>query len=277
MLNLMYYLLVSLLVLPSAHGSKSRCSWLLGGSNYAQRDGGSYTFRNGRVIWVSTDGRKIQPYFTASASHREILRRQLGEVRFNEIMASRDPEAAARVAVASQAATSPMKIRMTEIPLDKPLPPEMIDEVLLYLQSAGIYAPTFEDYLRLNLDQIPELGRRQVDIKFVDVKFLTGSREKFGAGDESQVIKLRLYKPLYEFDPVDTTKNFIYHIRIVEAAKGFISEERLLYKLGHWADPGTVGAISLGVLHRKENSGYQFTVANEVPPMRGRWRWPVEK
>jgi hypothetical protein len=230
---------------------------------------GQYLFPERGVTWVPDDlaAPATSIVYYTDPSHLEILRRQLGEARFREVMRSMDPEKAAREALEEQR----LRIRnlephefsemiqrlhstITAIPLDMKIPSEIMGLVLELLRKIGLYGSDINEYFALNRVRFPELGQSEVQITGIGVEVITGNVMRWRSGESGEttsiLLMLRENMNAVMMDlPLDPFTGITFHIDFVSYLQRIFGEDRIVYRYEPrpltsqyrqvWRDPGS--------------------------------------
>ncbi len=172
---------------------------------------------DGTVGWYPDEGAPLRAgYITGSAAHLEILRRSVSPERFCQIMAIQNPVAreteaqralaAAEAAVRAALPATPNQMEIARrydelraalhaVPIEQPIPQDLMAKVYVLLRDSALWAPTFEEYLERNEAELRQhLGSGLNGTEFITarVEVVTGNVRRWFAGDNSQAIHIEL-------------------------------------------------------------------------------------
>lgn len=221
---------------------------------FGETRSGFYEFNDsGMPRWVGDDGMVSSfgngGYLTGDASHLAILRRQVGELRFREIMLSRDPEAAAQAAIEADIRSAQsalpadlidLQIRLRgaigQIPLDQPVPQPLFRLALALLERHGLYSSGgIEAYLAMHIGRfsLDELFRGR-SLKVIDMPIVIGSVEAWRRGAEAQTTTLRLISLEKAIDGVGASpvSYVFYHMNFVRLLQEVFGPARVIFNPG---------------------------------------------
>lgn len=229
---------------------------------FGETSSGFYLFNDhGVPTWAGDDGvvsSQIRrgAYLTGDASHLAILRRQVGEARFREIMLSRDPELAARAAIeadirlaynALPADLVELQIRLrgaiAQIKLDEEIPETLMRLVYAVLERMSLFhRQGIDGFLRANASLLTfENLLSGVNYKVMDLPVITGNVEAWRAGAEGQTTTLRMISLERSVDGLgySSLSLVLYHMNFVELLQAIFGPARVLHTRGD-RDPGSI-------------------------------------
>lgn len=210
------------------------------------RNGFYEIYPNRDMQWFGDDGsRRYYRYIDGDASHLAILRRQLGEARFNRVMQSRNPAAAAQAELAIEMAKirnalgpellalkTRIRADIEAVPLHQELPESLLQMALTWLEAIGAYNPDGHiGHLQRNLAFLRSNHASGEKFNVIDIPVITGNVEAWRRGDTGQVRSVRLHSfrsPITNQGRL-TALSLPYHMNLVEFAQDVFGEDRVIW------------------------------------------------
>lgn len=170
----------------------------LKGGEVIETRNGFWVFRKGQSAFYRDSGQTVASVFVEDASHLEILRRQLGEARYEKILASRHPGRAVDKAIDERvtkkfeaagllATANRIREQILQVPGNRPIPTRWVEQGLSALVEMGLGAPTFKRFIhrQIELRGIEAVSSGQfagnygpIEAKWARVEVVIGSIEE---------------------------------------------------------------------------------------------------